>query len=80
MLTGGKLEYFGYGVILKTQFWDVEVENRLDDGITREREFEIRFRTEKAAREFAALSSQVAQACAIASRGAGENWNRVPAP
>ncbi|MEL6179483.1 MAG: hypothetical protein AAFS10_11040 [Myxococcota bacterium] len=76
----GRLKYYGHSVILKTRFWDIEVRNRLDDAITRERELEIVFDTERAAREFLAVAQDTVKECAVHSLGAGEEWNRIPGP
>ena len=73
----GKLEYFGYSVVLKTGFWDIVVHNRLGDAITRERELEIVFESEKAARQFLAIAQDTAHECAVNSLGVGEEWNRI---
>ncbi len=71
------LEYYGYAVVLKTGFWDIEVINRLGHTITREREFELRFNTERAAREFTMLIASTSRECSIHSLGVGDDWNRV---
>ena len=72
----GKLKYFGFAVILKTSFWDIEVYNRLGDVITREREIEIVFDKEKTAREFLAVAEDTVRQCTLHSLGVGDEWNR----
>lgn len=73
----GKLKYYGFAVVLKTNFWDIEVSNRLGDTITREQEIQIVFEKEKTAREFLEIAEGAVRECGIHSLGVGDDWNRV---
>jgi len=73
----GKLQYYGYAVVLKTGFWDIEVFNRLGDAITREKELQIVFEKEKTAREFLEIAEGAVRECAMHSLGVGDEWNRL---
>ncbi len=77
-LPAGKIEYYGFAVVLSTSSWDIEVRNRLGHTVTREREMELLFNSERAAREFASLIAATSQECTIHSLGVGDDWNRIP--